>query len=207
MNKNIFQSLKIVALAVGLSVGISYVSAWTAPTVTPPGGNVSAPINVSVNEQTKAGNIKADQLYAYSFKDQNNPAYYLDPTVDSILNTIYIKGTLNVSTGALSGKVLTSDASGNATWQTVTGTPGPAGATGATGPAGASGPQGPAGTTGPAGPQGPAGAANINQNSCYWSNAAWSNNICATGYYVAGVGSVNGLAGSGNLPLYCCRAN
>lgn len=89
MNKNIFQPLKITALVLVLSVGISYVSAWTAPAVTPPGGNVSAPINVSVNSQTKAGDLKADTLYAYSFKDQNNPAYYLDPTVDSVLANIY----------------------------------------------------------------------------------------------------------------------
>lgn len=55
MNKNIFQSLKIIVLASVLSFGISYVSAWTAPTVTPPNGNVSAPINVSGTAQAKAG--------------------------------------------------------------------------------------------------------------------------------------------------------
>lgn len=55
--KNISQSLKVVMIALVLSVGISYVSAWTAPTVTPPNGNVSAPINVSGTAQAKAGTL------------------------------------------------------------------------------------------------------------------------------------------------------
>lgn len=55
MHKNIIQSLKIVTLALVISVGISYVSAWTAPTVTPPNGNASAPVNVGSIAQTKVG--------------------------------------------------------------------------------------------------------------------------------------------------------
>lgn len=57
MNKNIFQPLKVITLALALSVGISYVSAWTAPTATPPGGNTSAPINVGSTAQTKTGGL------------------------------------------------------------------------------------------------------------------------------------------------------
>lgn len=53
--KNITQSLKVIALALVLSFGLSYVYAWTAPTVTPPGGNVSAPINTSGATQLKDG--------------------------------------------------------------------------------------------------------------------------------------------------------
>ena len=53
--KNIFQSVKIIVLAVVLSLGLSYALAWTAPTATPPTGNVSAPINTSDTEQTKNG--------------------------------------------------------------------------------------------------------------------------------------------------------
>lgn len=114
MNKNVFQSLKIIALTLVLSVSISYVSAWTAPTVTPPNGNVAAPINVSGNDQSKLGSIAAA-----SFLDSNDPAnFFVNPNNDSILKNAYIRGVLNVSTGASSGKVLTSDASGNATWQT-----------------------------------------------------------------------------------------
>ena len=53
--KNITQTIKIVGTALVLSVGISYVSAWTAPTVTPPNGNVAAPVNISNTAQYKSG--------------------------------------------------------------------------------------------------------------------------------------------------------
>ncbi len=55
--KNITQLLKLIALALVLSIGISYVSAWTTPTVMPPNGNVAAPINVGSTAQTKTGDI------------------------------------------------------------------------------------------------------------------------------------------------------
>ena len=55
--KNITQPLKVIALALVLSLGISYVSAWTAPTATPPSSNVAAPINVGSTAQTKTGDI------------------------------------------------------------------------------------------------------------------------------------------------------
>ena len=118
----ITQSLKVIALALALSIGISYVSAWTAPTATPPSNNVSAPVNVSSNAQLKTGDFSAWTL---------------------ISNSV-ITNALRIPTGASAGKVLTADASGNATWQA--GTPGPQGPAGAAGPAGATGPQGPAGT-------------------------------------------------------------
>lgn len=50
---NITQSLKIIVLALILSLGISYVFAWTTPTVAPTGGNTPAPLNVSGNDQYK----------------------------------------------------------------------------------------------------------------------------------------------------------
>ncbi|OHA84349.1 MAG: hypothetical protein A2937_01255 [Candidatus Yonathbacteria bacterium RIFCSPLOWO2_01_FULL_47_33b] len=95
MNKHIFQSAKVILLALVLSIGISYVSAWTAPTVTPPNGNVAAPLNVSNTAQTKAGNITANYLIASSesnapvFKDSNDSSYFLNPNGDSILSSIY----------------------------------------------------------------------------------------------------------------------
>lgn len=57
MTNKIFSSLKVIALAVVLSFGLSYVYAWTAPTVAPTGGNVSAPVNTSGTAQTKTGNL------------------------------------------------------------------------------------------------------------------------------------------------------
>jgi len=54
---NLTQSLKIIALAVVLSFGVSYVFAWTAPTLPPPDGNSTAPLNTSAVNQTKDGTL------------------------------------------------------------------------------------------------------------------------------------------------------
>lgn len=43
---------KTLILAAVLGLGVSYIYAWTEPTLNPPDGNVAAPINVSSNEQT-----------------------------------------------------------------------------------------------------------------------------------------------------------
>src|SRR3989338_623379 len=54
---SILQPLKIFILAVIISIGISYASAWTAPTAAPPGNNVPPPINTSVGDQIKTGGL------------------------------------------------------------------------------------------------------------------------------------------------------
>ena len=53
----IFSYLKILILALMLSIGISYALAWTGPTGTPPNNNVAAPINTGVGNQTKTGGL------------------------------------------------------------------------------------------------------------------------------------------------------
>jgi len=71
------------------------------------------------------------------------------------VNGLLTVSALSLPSGAVAGYVLTTDASGNATWQVaVPGAQGPAGPQGAQGPAG---PAGATGDTGPAGPQGPTG--------------------------------------------------
>ena len=62
MIKKIISALKVISLSLILAFGVSYVSAWTAPTVTPPGGNVAPPINVSSVPQTKAGGLTVGSL-------------------------------------------------------------------------------------------------------------------------------------------------
>ena len=62
MIKKIISAVKVISLALVLSFGLSYVYAWTAPTVTPPGGNVAAPLNVSSVPQTKAGGLTVGSL-------------------------------------------------------------------------------------------------------------------------------------------------
>ncbi len=72
-----------------------------------------------------------------------------------------LTGQIKIAGGAPGlGKVLTSDATGLATWQTPVA--GPQGIQGPIGLTGATGPQGPIGLTGPQGPQGPAGADGTN---------------------------------------------
>ncbi len=70
-----------------------------------------------------------------------------------------ISGDIKIVDGTQgAGKVLTSDATGLASWQSAVGTPGPTGPTGPTGPAGATGENGATGATGPAGAMGANGA-------------------------------------------------
>ncbi len=58
--KNILiQSLPAIILATLLVVAIIY--AWTEPSVSPPGGNVAAPINVGTSLQAKAGTLVLQQ--------------------------------------------------------------------------------------------------------------------------------------------------
>ena len=55
--QDFIQSVKIIILALFIAVGTSYIFAWTAPTGTPPAGDVSAPINVGYSPQIKDGNL------------------------------------------------------------------------------------------------------------------------------------------------------
>ncbi len=81
----------ILALTV---ITYSVVYAWTgAPAGIPPANNVDAPVNVGVGTQYKSGSLGIGGL-------------------------LKVYGTFNIPTGAGTGKVLTSDAGGNATWQT-----------------------------------------------------------------------------------------
>ncbi len=47
-----------ILLTLGLSLSLqSLLAAWTAPTLAPPDGNVSAPINESLSDQVKLGGL------------------------------------------------------------------------------------------------------------------------------------------------------
>src|SRR3990167_3346010 len=48
---------KIIVLGLALSIGFSYLFAWTGPTAPPPEVNVAAPVNVSSNAQAKLGGL------------------------------------------------------------------------------------------------------------------------------------------------------
>lgn len=62
MTKQIFSAIKVSALAITLSLGMSYVYAWTAPVISPPGGNAVAPVNLSATGQTKDGDLTVANL-------------------------------------------------------------------------------------------------------------------------------------------------
>ena len=63
MRTKIFNALKVSALAVLMTVGISYVyAAFPLPTAIPPGGNLPGPIDVSAVSQTKAGGLTTGTL-------------------------------------------------------------------------------------------------------------------------------------------------
>ena len=57
MKKNIQQSIKIGAIILLVGLGSSVVFAWSAPTTTPPNGNISAPINTGSVPQIKKGKL------------------------------------------------------------------------------------------------------------------------------------------------------
>ncbi len=54
---------KTIIVAMILIAGVSLVSAWTAPTQIPPGGNVSAPVNVGALSQYKSGAFGVGGLF------------------------------------------------------------------------------------------------------------------------------------------------
>lgn len=80
MTNQIFSSLKVIALAVVLSFGLSYVYAWTAPTATPPTGNVSAPLNTSGIAQTKTGGLTVGELTTTLATKLSNSDIYFTKT-------------------------------------------------------------------------------------------------------------------------------
>ncbi|MEK7582046.1 MAG: hypothetical protein AAB488_01805 [Patescibacteria group bacterium] len=63
--KEIFQSLKTLALALVLSVGVSYVYAWGPPAGVPSAeNNTPAPVNVGSTTQVKKGGLGVNDLLA-----------------------------------------------------------------------------------------------------------------------------------------------
>jgi hypothetical protein len=58
MSHRLLSSLKLLSLALLIGLTTSYVFAWTGPTAAPTGGNVSAPVNVGLSNQTKAGSLR-----------------------------------------------------------------------------------------------------------------------------------------------------
>jgi hypothetical protein len=107
--KKITSSIKIIFLATIIAGGMNYLMAWTGPTATPPGGNVPAPLNVAYDnpQQAKLGGLQLNTGF---------------PNADivglSVFGKSIFNGAIQITTGAGTNKVLTSDGLGNATWVT-----------------------------------------------------------------------------------------
>src|SRR3989338_6160557 len=130
--KEITSTAKIVTIGLLVGVGVSIVLAqsggWSGPTLPPPGGNPPAPINAGIGAQAKQGALSVGTVNP---PDVN---YKLD-----VYGSISSRGLYNLGNvifegdfklldnGAGEGKVLTSDAEGKGTWQTLSGGGGVAG--------------------------------------------------------------------------------
>lgn len=109
MRTQLLNALKVSALAVVMSLGLSYVSAaWITPALPPPVGNIAAPINIGSAPQTKAG--------AFTIGTVITPA--------SLTTIGTIGATGDICTAAGGGKCLsTAAARGTLSCVTRTGTP------------------------------------------------------------------------------------
>ena len=87
MKHDLIQTFKILGLALVLSFGVSYVYAWTKPTVAPLGGNTSAPINTGATDQSKEGNLAVGST--------NLPAITLDVTGNLSAGNAFFTGDVN----------------------------------------------------------------------------------------------------------------
>jgi len=62
MKKVIGENVRIIAVALILSLGTSVAFAWTGPTATPPSSNISAPVNIGSTSQIKTGGLWVNSL-------------------------------------------------------------------------------------------------------------------------------------------------
>jgi len=79
---SILKKISFVLSVVIMSLLVGYVAtrAWTEPTVPPPGGNVSAPLDVSSTAQTKQGALQINADFtANRLLDTSDNSYYIDP--------------------------------------------------------------------------------------------------------------------------------
>lgn len=111
--KNLQTLIKRASAIVGLALGAFALSAvaqvWNPAPANPPSGNVPAPLNASLNSQSKLGQLLINT-------DTVNP-YVTGLTV---FGKSVFEGGVQIKGGTPgTGKVLVSDASGNATWNPV----------------------------------------------------------------------------------------
>lgn len=134
IKNNIMQSVKAIILALLLIVGVNYAFAvdWTPPTATPPSGNTAAPINVSTSGQVKDGGLWLNAAHNSNFglvvSTQSSPLGFVVQNDGNVGIGAGVQATAALDVGGQikmrggspgAGKVLTSDANGLATWETL----------------------------------------------------------------------------------------
>ena len=124
MHTKFFRTLAVSLLALSLSTSVAY--AWTAPTATPPAGNIDEPINTSDKLQIKAGEFRSGWATIWDLL-VTGPAQFgtaTTPASVTVFGNMGITDTtttanLKLTTGAGVNKWLTSDATGKASWATL----------------------------------------------------------------------------------------
>ncbi len=104
---------------IGASALVAFASGtWTAPTATPPDGNVDAPINVGSVYQNRSGKLGLGAVVSYT-NEANRPL--MDVNGSGMFTNLGVTGNLVVSSGAstVANTVLTNDGTGKASWVAV----------------------------------------------------------------------------------------
>lgn len=114
MNK-IKQSILATIIGLALAGGVSYAQqSWSGASANPPGNNVPAPINVGSSAQAKIGFL--------SLGTNTSPIVPLNVNgASNFTGLAQFNNSFRIPVNAGSGKVLTSDASGVASWQNASG--------------------------------------------------------------------------------------
>ncbi len=84
-----------IGIIIGITLAIGFsVFAFTEPTQAPPGGNVTAPLNVSGTAQTKAGDLTVNNFFAKNFSVAPGVSEYNITNVNIVSgsNDLFIKG-------------------------------------------------------------------------------------------------------------------
>jgi hypothetical protein len=110
MKNQLIQTTKTIILALILTLGMSYVMAWTGPTSTPPDGNTPTPVNVGTTDQVKNGGLGLDALSVFGTGYFSGNVGIGDTTPS---NAIDINTTSTASGISFDGETAISGFSGN----------------------------------------------------------------------------------------------
>ncbi|OGY59552.1 MAG: hypothetical protein A3B23_01180 [Candidatus Colwellbacteria bacterium RIFCSPLOWO2_01_FULL_48_10] len=124
MNKKIIYTFSTV-LSVFLLLTRVSLAVWNAPTSAPPNGNAPEPVNLTMTIQQKLGGLivasGAGITTGFIVTNGNVGIGTVAPSQKLDVAGVVKATGLQISTGAASGRVLTSDGAGNASWQSPSG--------------------------------------------------------------------------------------